>query len=244
MNINRKRAVIFVIKPPVLECVDEELKKRFGVERGINIYKDLTVKTYSKIKDSSDYMVMISYFFSKKFPDLRWLDQNEPGYLDVSGNNYITAVLRTAEYAFRVGAENVVWVNPLCPFIEKNDIYTVFSNIKEKQLVIGRALNGGIYIFGVNNETIKSIVLNSPLTDNDFDDTLEKARKFRYTIFEMEPRLLVKDEDSLRKWIESPDFDADIKIEYHEHKTHTHKKKKDHQLNESQNTAGNESGKN
>lgn len=233
--MNRKRAVILVIKPPLLEFVDEELKKRFGVERGINIYKDLTIATYSKIRDDNEYMIILSYFFSKKLPDLRWLDQNEPGYLDVSGNDYLTALLRTAEYAFKVGAESIVWVNNLCPFIEKNDIYLTFSNIKEKQVVIGKSLNGGIYIFGSNSETVKSLVLNSPVNDNDFDDTIEKARRLRYTIFEMEPKLLVKDEESLKKWIESPDFDSEIKIEHNEHKPHSHRKRKESQASESQN---------
>lgn len=235
--MNRRNIVIFVVKPPISEFIDEEFKKRFGVERGINIYKDLTIKTYSKIKEDSDYMVILSYFFSKKFPDLRWLDQNEPGYLDVSDNDYLTAILRTADYAFRVGGESVVWINPLCPFIEKSDILTAFSNIKEKQLVIGKALNGGIYIFGINSETKRTISLTSPLSENDFDEILDKARKMRFTVFEMEPKMLVKDEESLRKWIESPDFDATIKIELQGHKTHLHKKRKETHSNEDQNTS-------
>lgn len=226
--MNRKNAVIFIVTPPIIESVDDELKKRFGVERAVNILKDIIVKTYSKIKGSSDYILMISYFFSKKFPDLRWLDIYEPGYLDVSGNDYQTAVLKTAEYAFRIGAEKVLWINPLSPFIEKSDIMTAFSNIKDKQVVIGHASNGGIYIFGANQETFKAINIRSMLNDADFDDTVERIRKNRFLIFEMEPKMIVKDEDSLRKWIESPDFPSDIKFEHHEHKPHRKRTKEMH----------------
>ncbi|MCX7641053.1 MAG: DUF2064 domain-containing protein [Elusimicrobiales bacterium] len=228
--MNRKNAVLFLVTPPVVDFIDSEIKKRFGVERSVNIVKDITIKTYSKIKNTNDdYILLISYFFSKKFPDLRWIDLYEPGYLDVSGLDYQSAVIKSGEYAFRMGAEKVVLINPLCPFIEKSDIISAFSNIKEKQIVIGHASNGGMYLFGSNNETFKVLSFHSPINDSDFDDTIDKTRKNRYLIFEMEPKLIIKDDDSLRRWIESPDFSIDIKIEQpNEHKSHRKRTKETH----------------
>ncbi|MCX7905676.1 MAG: hypothetical protein N2446_03125 [Elusimicrobiales bacterium] len=227
--MNRKNAVLFLVTSPVVELIDSEIKKRFGIERSVNIIKDITIKTYSKIKNNDDYMLLIAYFSSKKFPDLRWLDSYEPGYLDISGLDYQSAVFKSSDYAFRMGAEKVVLINPLCPFIEKVDIVAAFSNIKEKQIVIGHASNGGIYLFGSNNETFKVLSFHSPIDDSDFDETLDKAKKNRYLIFEMEPKFIIKDDDSLRKWLESPDFSDNIKIDQqHDHKPHKKKTKDTH----------------
>lgn len=223
--MNRKNAVLFIVIPPAVEYIDDELKKRLGVERSVNIVKDVIIKTYSKITNSPDYIVLISYFFSKRFPDLRWLDVYEPGYLDVSGCDYQTALLKSADYAFRVGAEKVLWINPLVPFIEKTDINLAFSNIKDKQVVLGPASNGGIYLFGGNQEAFKVATIRSMLNDTDFDETVDKIRRSRFLIFEMEQKPIIKDDDSLRKWVETPDFTLDLKPEHSEHKLHKKKSK-------------------
>ena len=223
--MDRRNAVLFIITPPSIEFLDEEIKKRFGVERSVNIFKDVVVKTYSKINTSSDYIILLSYFFSKKYPDLRWLDAYEPGYLDVSGCTYQTAVLKSAEYAFRVGVEKILWINPLVPFIEKSDITLALSNVKEKQVVLGHASNGGVYLFGANQDTYKVASIRSMVNDDDFNEMVERIKKNRFSMFEMEPKFIIKDDDSLRKWVESPDFPFDVKIDHHEHKSHKKKAK-------------------
>ncbi len=207
--MNRKNALIFVVIPPVVEIIDNELKKNFGIERTVNIIKDITIKTYSKIKSDSDYMMLISYFFTKKLPDLRWLDPYEPGYLDVSNLSYNLALIKSIEYAFRTGAEKAVWVNSLCPFIDTNDVLSAFSNITDRQLVLGHAANGGLYMAGVNPHTYTFLSVSSIVSDISFDETVDKVRKNRLVIFEMEPRFIIKDDESLKRWIESPDFSVE-----------------------------------
>ncbi|MGC8867234.1 MAG: hypothetical protein ACP5IO_06470 [Elusimicrobiales bacterium] len=204
--MNRKNALIFIVMSPAMETVDYEIKKSFGIERAVNITRDVTIKTYSNIKSDSDYMMMISYFFTKKFPDLRWLDPYEPGYLDVSNLSYGNALIKSIEYAFKTGADKAVWVNSLCPFVDKNDVINAFSNIGEKQVVLGHAANGGLYMAGVSPHTYTVLSVNSVVSDLSFDETVERIRRNKFVVFELEPRFIIKDDDSLKKWVESPDF--------------------------------------
>lgn len=224
--MNRKHGVIMVIQPPLVEMIDSEFKKKFGVERSVSIYRDLAVKTYSKLSNDTNYIIFLSYFFSKKIPDLRWLDSYEPGYIDVSSNSYSEAVLRTAEYALRTGVEKLVWVNLLCPFIEKTDIINVFPNINNKQVVVGHASNGGLYLAGVTQENYKVLSIDSPVSETAYDLTVEKIRKNRLSIFEIGDKIIIKDDDSLKRWVESPEFS--MKTEAVSEVKHHRKKQKDH----------------
>ncbi|MEF3280329.1 MAG: DUF2064 domain-containing protein [Elusimicrobiota bacterium] len=207
----RENLIIYIVAAPDLSHTFEELKTAFGVERSININRDLYIKTYEKISRIYNAPVIIAYSKTKKYYDLRWLSEAEPGFLDVFDISYHQAFLKTAELAFKTGSKKVLWINHLCPFITQDDINFAVSNITDKNLVIGPAKNGGVYFIGFSRDALKIFENIYPLRESLYEDLLDKIKKNRFSYMDLEERLLIKDNESLKAWIESGDYIADLK---------------------------------
>lgn len=204
--MNRENAIVYIVYAPENKTTFEELKLSFGVERGIGINKELYIKTYSRLKTHSNSIILISYSKSKEFYDLRWLTPEDPGFLDTEGKPYHQSFTLVSELAFRTGAWKVLWVSHLFPFITSQDIDMAFSHIKEKSIVIGPAKNKGIYLLGFTRESLK-LFDNFYLLNEDIKDILiEKCKKVKFSYFEMEEKFIVKDDESLKLWVESSDY--------------------------------------
>ena len=209
--MNRENAIIYLVSAPDANNTFEELKTAFGVERAININRDLYIKTYSKISPYKNGVIFIAYSKTRKFYDLRWMSVDDPGFLDTTGKNYFQSFMSNSELALKTGSKKVLWINHLCPFITVDDINFAFSNISEKNVVIGPAKNKGIYLMGFTKESIKIFDNFYLLRENLKDEVAEKARKSRLSYMEMEERFVVKDDESLKVWVESGDYISDFK---------------------------------
>lgn len=203
--MNRENTIVYIVLAPDVSNTLNELKTSFGVEKAVNINRDLYIKTYKKI--SSDlHHVVISYSKSPKYYDLRWLSENEPGFLDFPTTNYNAAFQKVSELAFRIGAKKVVWINHLCPFINIDDISFAFSNISDKNIVIGPAKNKGVYLLGFMINTFKIFENVYPVRENMFDEIIDKLKKNRFSYIELEEKFIVKDDESLKLWVESNEY--------------------------------------
>jgi len=209
--MNRENAIIYLVAAPDVNNTFDELKNSFGVERSININRDLYIKTYSKISSHKNSVVFIAYSKTKKFYDLRWMSIDEPGFLDTTGKNYYESFILNSELAFKTGAKKVLWVSHLCPFVTEEDINFAFSNIGEKNMVLGPAKNKGIYLLGFTRENLKILENFYLLKENLKDEIVEKIRKNRISYMEMEEKFIVKDDESLKVWVESKDYISDFK---------------------------------
>jgi len=213
--MNRENSIIYLISSPDSDSTFEELKDAFGAERAVDINMDLYIRTYSKIMSYKDAVLIIAYAKTRKFYDLRWLSYDEPGFLDISGKSYHDAFMSTAELAFKTGARKVLWINHLCPFITSAEIGLAFSNINEKNIVIGPASNKGLYLAGFSRDAFKVFDDFYPLRENLTDEVMEKIKKNRYSVVEMRENILIKDEDSLKILTEgvNPDLKSAVNSE-------------------------------
>ncbi len=217
--MNRENGISYIVMAPELEKTFEELKINFGVERSININKDLYAKTYQKISVYQNGLVFIAYSKTKKYKDLRWMSDNDPGFLDLPDKNYNELFILNAEFIFRTGARKIIWVSHLCPFISENDIDEAFSKTNQNNIVIGVAKNKGIYLVGFTKEHIKIFDNFYPL-DEDIKETLvDRIKKQKLSFTEIEEKIIIKDDDSLKLWVGSK--------EYEEKKEKTHISKSD-----------------
>lgn len=196
--MNRENSIIYLVSSPDSDSTFEELKDAFGAERAVDINMDLYMRTYSKIMDYKNAVLIIAYAKTRKYYDLRWLSYDEPGFLDISGRSYHDAFISTADLAFKTGARKVLWINHLCPFITSADIALAFSNINEKNIVIGPASNKGLYLVGFQRDAVDVFDDFYPFRDNLTDEVMERIKKNRYSVVEMKENILVKDEDSLK----------------------------------------------
>jgi len=237
--MNRENAIIYLIYAPNVDYIFEELKKSFGVERALNITTELYIKIYSKLDRYENAIKIISYSKDSKHPDLRWLSSDEPGFLDITSKPYNTAFLLTADLAFRVGAKKVVWVNHLAPTISLNDIDKAFSDINDKNIVIGPSKDNGVYLLGFASSALKIFDNFYFLRDNIRNEIIDKIKKFKMSFSEIDEKFVVKDEESLKLWIESDEYKPSVSESKKEEMKHPHKKKKEANTTQNLTSSGN-----
>jgi len=229
--MNRENAIVYIVNSPDLNNTFDELKNAFGVERAININRDLYIKTYSKISSYDNAVIFITYSKTKKNYDLRWMSMNEPGFLDTAGKNYHQSFIVDVELAFKTGAKRVLWISHLCPLITSDDINFAFSSITDKNVVLGPAKNKGLYLVGFAKEGLKIFDNFYLLRENLKDELIEKIKKNRFSFVEMEEKFLVKDDESLKNWVESkeylPQINKNIETTISKEEKHHKKKSKD-----------------
>ena len=230
--MNRENAIVYVVYAPNINYLFDELKKGFGIERALNINLDLYVKTYSKIKNYENAIKLISYSKDLKNPDLRWLSNDEPGFLDTTSKPYNIAFTSICELAFKTGSKKVVWVNHLSPTISHQDIDKAISLINDKNIVIGPSKNGGVYLLGFTLSALKIFDDFYFLKDNIKDEIIDKIRKTKFNFFELDEKFIVRDDNGLKLWIESDDYKSVFGDSKKEDNKHIHKKKKEiHNVN-------------
>jgi hypothetical protein len=225
--MNRENAIVYVVYAPNVEYLFDELKKSFGVERALNINTDLYIKTYLKISKYENAIKFIAYSKDFKNPDLRWLSSDEPGFLDVTSKPYNLAFFSICDLAFRTGSTKLIWVNHLAPTISHQDIDKALSMVNDKNIVIGPSKNGSIYLLGFTAPWLKIFDNFYFLSDNIKDEIIDKIKKAKINFSEIDEKFVVKDEESLKLWIESDEYKPSIVESKKEEIKYTHKKKKE-----------------
>lgn len=199
----RKNVVLLIIHAPEEQYTFEELKQVFSSERAVHINKDLYINSYQTAKSHINSIRIIAYSRTTKHPDLTWLSVDDPGFLECNKKSYSSMLSMAMSLAFNTGCERLVYINHLCPYINKEHIDFAFSNISEKNAVIGASNKGEIYMFGTSRENMKLFDNFSPFKENLLSEIIEQAKKNKINITGMEELNLIKDEDSLKKWLEN-----------------------------------------
>jgi len=204
---NRDKGIVLVVHSPEPDTIFNEMKELFGQERAIHISKDLYIKSY-QIAESYDKAVkFIAYSKTIKNQDLTWLSHNDPGFLECYNKNYGQMLIDALNLAFNTGVLKAVYINHLCPYIKKEHIEFAFEKANDKNIVIGPSTNGRIYMMGLLREHLKVIDDFNLWRDNLSDEISEKAKKNKLSIINMEELKIIKDEDSLREWMEKKETD-------------------------------------
>ena len=104
----KDNCLIFIIDAPVSENIDPELKKAFGTERAVHIYMDLLNSSYKMAKTIENTSIIISYKSSGKHPDLTWLDEDDPGFLEAKIKNLNERISSLFHWSFNAGAKKAI----------------------------------------------------------------------------------------------------------------------------------------
>lgn len=205
--MNREKAIIYVVNNFEPDSVFDELKNSFGHERAVNINRELYIKTYEIISKYNDAVCFIAYARTSKFFDLRWMSPDDPGFLNVSGKNYSESFNAVSDFAFKTGARKIVWINHLCPFVTEKEISFAFSEVNDRNIIIGPARNGGIYLVAFTEENFNVVKDIYPLYDGMLDTVSLRARKNRVSVTYLEELYIVKDDESLKHYVASGNSD-------------------------------------
>ncbi|MBU4370055.1 DUF2064 domain-containing protein [Patescibacteria group bacterium] len=176
MNKTKDNLVIVLVKKPTIE----NTKTRIAKDTSKNFAKILAEASISdllnNIGNSNYFDIIIS---TDTFDDLSWFEKN----YNVNGfsvNNekkinkgmVINKSFKTAvnEYKYK----KIILIPMDLPFVNVNDLISVFSRLENNNFVLGPEMNGGIYLIGmVDSQAKKNVFKNIRWsTKNSFNDLI------------------------------------------------------------------------
>ncbi|MDQ7773031.1 MAG: DUF2064 domain-containing protein [Elusimicrobiales bacterium] len=205
MADKRDNALILLVDAPVPEKTGQELKKVFGPERAVHINLDLMHESYRSAKSYGEAILILSYEKSPKHPDLTWLDPEDPGFLEAKGKSYDDRVRAAFALAFFTGAKKAVMINHLCPAVKQEWIDQALAKTDDRTVSLGAVQDGSFHLLGLTQENLRVLEEISFSSGRTAEDIAERARRLKLTVHSLPDTYSVRDEETLRKWIDSKD---------------------------------------
>ena len=78
-------SILLPLDAPSPETVARTLADSFGQERACDIYCEIARASYAAAKAVRGVRTVLSYLPNSRYPDLRWLDDEDPGFLAQKG---------------------------------------------------------------------------------------------------------------------------------------------------------------
>lgn len=202
MSDKRNNCIILLVDPPVPEKTDAELRDSFGAERSVHINLDLLQSAYRLAKNFQDAILILSYEKTGRHPDLTWLDADDPGFLEAKGRSMESRVIDAFQLAFNTGSRKVLLLSHLSPALKAEWLHQAFDSVNEKVVGLGLNQDGSYYVLGLTANNIKLLEGLSFMSSKTALDFAEKAKRNKLSVFALPETYAVKNEESLRKWVE------------------------------------------
>lgn len=141
-----KQAVLIFAKNLIFGEVKTRLAETIGNDRAFSVYKELLQHTNDITKDIAfDKIVFYSNNIDEK--DI-WAHETYKKQIQ-KGNGLGERMLNAFEYAFKNGYEEAVIIGTDCFELTSSIINDAFSFLKDHEIVIGPAEDGGYYLLGM-----------------------------------------------------------------------------------------------
>jgi rSAM/selenodomain-associated transferase 1 len=154
-----------------------------------NLQKQMTEQTILQVKELQK---ITSVSFEVRFTggDLEkmenWLG-NDLGYQSQGEGDLGARIERSLVNAFNQKAEQVIIIGTDCPDLNSQILTTAFKKLKNFNLVLGPAIDGGYYLIGLQ-QPIGELFMNIPWgTAQVFANTVEIAQKLNLSIGYLQP---------------------------------------------------------
>ena len=227
----KDNCLIFIIDAPISENIDSELKKAFGTERAAHIYMDLLNSSYKTAKEIPNTSIIISYKSSTKHPDLTWLDEDDPGFLEAKIKNLNERISSLFHWSFNAGAKKAILLASSSPEVKSDWIEKSFNSLNEETVAVGPT-DDKPYLLGLTSDNLELLEEINFFTGDLTDDIYEKIKKHRLKPESQPKTYTVKGEETLRQWMESKDSGSYLFAQKHTLKEHKKReKKKNHSAN-------------
>ncbi|WP_291320026.1 TIGR04282 family arsenosugar biosynthesis glycosyltransferase [Desulfonatronospira sp.] len=173
-----KGCLIIMVKFPEPGKVKTRLGREIGMSRAAGIYSRFVLEMLAKCRQINFFSLLSCH------PDRPARD-----YHDWLGNNYSLIVQNGSdlgsimhnsfEQVFELGFSRVILTGSDIPHLPVSYIQTAFSRLKDHDLVIGPALDGGYFLLGANKgsfipEIFKNIPWSTPAV---YSLTMEKIHE-------------------------------------------------------------------
>ena len=205
MGDKRNNCLILLIDPPTPDKTEPELRDSFGAERGVHINLDLLQNAYKLAKSFQDAILILSYDKTNRHPDLTWLDADDPGFLETKGRDMEGRITDAFQLAFNTGSKKVVLLSHLSPGLKAEWLHQAFDAVSDKAVALGLNRDGSYYLLGLTQNNIKLLEGLSFLSSRTAADFSDKAKRNKLSVFALPETYAVKNEDTLREWVEAKD---------------------------------------
>jgi glycosyltransferase A (GT-A) superfamily protein (DUF2064 family) len=203
MEDKRNNCIILLAEAPEHAKTNPELKASLGEERALHVSGDLLKNSYALVKSFQDAVFLISYEKTPSHPDLTWLDQEDPGFLETKGRTASERLTDALALAFNAGAKKARFLSPLSPLIKPDWISLAFNCAAEKTVSVGRNQDGSFYLLALTQNNLKIVSGLSVEAPAAADEFSEKAKKAKLTVFTAPETFAVKNEETLRQWLDA-----------------------------------------
>ena len=172
-----KSAVIILIRNPVLGCVKTRLAAEIGNFNALNVYRSLLSYTRN-ITNNIDSSRLLFYSDFIDFND-DWEDGIYQKYLQ-SGNDFGEKMLNAFNIAL-TQHELVVIIGSDCFELNSEIIELAFKKLKDFDVVIGPAKDGGYYLMGLKRVYPELFQGKSWSTDSVLSETIDTLKELDLT---------------------------------------------------------------
>lgn len=171
-----KNALIIFIKYPQPGKVKTRLAKGIGGEKSVLLYR-MFVDALLKRTAPGNFQRMVFYSPANKKNEIaKWLGEDIRIYPQ-RGGALGDRLLKAFDFAFKNGAEKVIAIGSDSPLLDNALINRAFRCLRNKEIVVGPAFDGGYYLIGLSSLEKSLFQGISWGTEKVFKQTMEKIRE-------------------------------------------------------------------
>jgi glycosyltransferase A (GT-A) superfamily protein (DUF2064 family) len=187
------------IKEPLTENFAANYSGHINAEKLLSIYIETAKKNFSKLNDLKNIRIVPVYRGGGKYPDLRWLSEDDPGFLKQKGENKSQHIKNAVRWALDIGAEKIgiAWLDMFC--IDPRQISHAFKMLDAKHLSLGYITNGGCYFMAFDR--MYDFILSKIDGENILETLNKTTDNLNASIYLLKEAYLITDDKTYRQWL-------------------------------------------
>ncbi|BAQ63476.1 TIGR04282 family arsenosugar biosynthesis glycosyltransferase [Geminocystis sp. NIES-3709] len=183
----KKKSLIIFTRYPEVGKTKTRLIPALGAEKSADLQRLMTENTLKKLDNLTNTIDLeINIYFSGGNIDLmkKWLGNKYSFYPQIEGDLGFK-IYSAFEDNLKRGKEQIIIIGVDCPDLDSQILQEAFLSLNNYDLVIGKAMDGGYYLLGLNMlEKILFTNINWG-TSQVFSQTMSIAKKLNFTIHEL-----------------------------------------------------------
>ncbi|MEE9487540.1 MAG: TIGR04282 family arsenosugar biosynthesis glycosyltransferase [Candidatus Brocadiales bacterium] len=194
--------LIIFVKYPEPGKVKTRLARAIGEGGASRLYRLMAEDTVGRLgargsgrhRNNGEYETIVFYDPPEKFQEIKdWLGGGLR-YIEQSGKNLGERLAGAFDVVFCAGARRVAVVGTDCPGVTQDTVTKALARLREKDVVIGPAADGGYYLIGLSRNAPELFASIDWSTDMVFNQTLENVERLGLSFTTLE---VMKDVDEL-----------------------------------------------
>jgi uncharacterized protein len=196
----KDNCVLVFLESPTPKKIEKIYHYTFGSEKACKVYLESAKQVFINASYLSNAQVIFVYQPTPEHPDLRWVDNEDPGFLIPKGRTLTEQILNSIKWCFDAGAKKIVVLSAQAPNVSPKTLETAFEELNGKHFVLGPTKEGYSYLFGTRG-FYPEIFASLPWDKNTFCiDAPNLAKKNRFTIHVLAESYIINNETNFGKW--------------------------------------------